>query len=158
MPLPKLSLSPDQAGYTTADADDAVLRAKVSAGPARQRLDMLGAPSMVGVGFSLNRNQFQYWRSFFRTTIAEGSLPFLIDLILDQPDPVEHEARIIPGSVRLSALSGLRYSVAVTMEVKPVGQDSDFDATLVWLYEAYGDDISLTLAALAALVNEHLPA
>lgn len=159
MPLPKLNLVPSQDGYSVSDADDAVLRAKVSAGPSRMRLDMLGAPSEVNVTFHLDAGDYLYWRAFFRTVLVEGSLPFLIDLLLDYPDLVEHEAKIVPGSTRLSGTRGLLYVVQARLEVKPMPMDADYDLALAMLVANYGDtdSASLILSSLEHLVNVDLP-
>lgn len=160
MPLPKLMLTPAQDGYAVSDADDTVLRAKVSAGPSRMRLDMLGAPSDVNITLHLDGGQYQYWRAFFRTTLVEGSLPFRIDLLLDYPDLVEHEAKIVPGSTRLSGTRGLLYVVQARLEVKAIPMDAAYDSALVMLVTAYGDTAAaaLILASLEHLVNVDLPA
>lgn len=157
MPLPKLNLTPAQDGYAVADADDQVLRAKVSAGPSRTRLDMLGAPSDVAVTFHLTDAEYQYWRAFFRSTIGYGSLPFLMDLLLDQPDLTEHEVKIVPGSTRLSGQRGLLYVVQARLEVKPSMEDADLDEAIAMLFAEYGDDAPNILALLEKLVNVDLP-
>lgn len=153
MPLPKLYLTPAQDGYAAQDADDAVLRAKVSAGPSRTRLDMLGAPADVSVTFQMNPNEYQYWRAFFRSTIVEGSLPFLLDLLLDFPELTEHQVKIVPGSARLSGQRGLLYVVSMRLEVKVVEADADLDATVAMLFEQYGDQGDAILISLERLVN-----
>jgi len=157
MPLPKLNLTPAQDGYSVTDPDDAVLRAKVSAGPSRTRLDMLGATSTVAVAFHLTDAEYQYWRAFFRGVIGYGSQPFLMDLLMDQPDVTEHEVKIVPGSTRLTGQRGLLYVVVATLEVKPNTEDADMDAAIAMLYAEYGEDAPNILADLEKLVNVDLP-
>lgn len=156
MTLPKLALIPAQDGYGADDADDAVLRAKLSAGPSRTRLDMLGAPSQVTATLQLDDGEYQYWRAFFRTVIAEGALPFLMDLLLDQPSLTEHEVKLA-AAPRLSGQKGLLYVVQLRLEVKPLPADNDADAALAMLYAEYGMDASVILADLEHLVNVDLP-
>ena len=157
MPLPKLMLDIPEEGYSFQDAES-VLRAKLGAGPSRQRLDMLGAPVEVEIGLILTATAFQYWRAFYRTTIAEGALPFLIDLLIDGPDLTECEARIIPGTSGLGRRSGDAHFVSMRLEVKMAATDSAFDAALVALFGAYGDDAPAFLNLLAELVNSDFPA
>ncbi len=157
MSLPKLNLVPAQDGYSAEDAEDAVLRAKVSAGPSRTRLDMLGGPSMVNVTLQLDRGEYQYWRSFFRGVIAEGAVPFRMDLLLDYPDLVEHEVKLA-APPRLSGQRGLLYVVQLRLEVKPDADSMEVDAAIAMLFEEYGDDASNVLNLLAHLVNVDLPA
>jgi hypothetical protein len=153
--LPKLQLEPAQDGYS-ADDGPAVLSAQPSKGPMRLRLDQPNAPPVVNVTFRLNPVQFAYWRAFLRTTIAKGSLPFTIDLLIDSPIPQEYEARIIPGSVRLAGVDGMRHIVQATLEVRDVPGDIGYDETLVWLFDAYGEGASDILNLLAKLVNEDM--
>jgi hypothetical protein len=159
MALPKLMLTPSRDGYGADDADDAVLRAKVSAGPSRTRLDMLGATADVSATFRMDRGEYQYWRAFFRLAIGEGSLPFLLDLLLDQPDLVEHEVKL-SAPPRLSGQSGLLYVVQLRLEVKPAFQDTTGDEALLWLVQEYGstDAAAGILLDLEHLVNVDLPA
>jgi hypothetical protein len=157
MTLPKLNLLPAQDSYSMDDADDAVLRAKVSAGPSRTRLDMLGATASVNATLQLDPGEYQYWRAFFRTTIAEGSLPFTMGLLLDYPDVVDHEVKLA-AAPRLSGQRGLLYVVQLRLEVKPMPQDEDSDGAIAMLYEEYGDTAYAMLVDLEHLVNVDLPA
>lgn len=157
MALHKFALLPSKPGYSVGDSADAVLRAKVGAGPSRQRLDFPRAPHQVTVSFSLDSAQYDYWRAFWSTGIEYGSLPFLIDLIIDAEDLAEYEAKFVPGSVSLSDVSGLRYQVDAILEVKPNVRDREYDETLVMLYDIYGEDVPIILNMLEKLVNVDLP-
>lgn len=156
MPLPKLTLLPSQEGYSV-EIGDAVLRARPGSGQSRQRLDMLGAPHIVSVSFALDRLRHAYWRAFFRTTIVEGSLPFLIDLIIDGGTLAEYEAKIVPGSVAMSGVRGLTHFVQAQLEVKATVADALADAGLVTMFEIYDADASAILDLLAHLVLVDLP-
>ena len=156
MTLPKLKLIPAQDGYGAEDADDAVLRAKVSAGPSRTRLDMLGSTASVSATLQMDQAEYQYWRAFFRSTIAEGALPFLMDLLLDYPDTVEHEVKLA-AAPRLSGQKGLLYVVQLRLEVKPSPNAEGVDEAIAMLFGNYGSDGPLILASLEHLVNVDLP-
>lgn len=156
MPLPKLSLRPDSAGYSATDGTE-VIFAELDGGAGRYTRDKWGATSSVDVTWTLLPIQHQYLRAFYNTTIAKGSLPFLCDLILDNPEPAEHVCRIVPGSMKLGSQQGWAYVSSAQFEVEPVTADADADAALVMLYEEYGDGAYYILNLLAELVNEDLP-
>lgn len=155
MPLPKMILAPAQAGYSVEPQAD-TLRASMGPGPSRFRRDMIGAVSAVSVQWRANRGEFEYLEAFFRTAVP-GSLPFLIDLLIDEADLLEYQARLIPGSKRLSAMQGNLRVVDAVLEVRPLPADPVYDAALVELFELYGDDLDGMLAALDELVNTYMP-
>lgn len=158
MPLPKLNAEGlAEEGYGFEDGLS-VLRAKLSAGPSRTRLDMIGAPIELSAVLYLDPGQYQYWRSFFRSTIKEGSLPFRMDLIVDSPDPVEHEVKLVPGSTGLGSRRGNVYQVPLRLEVKPDLASAEYDDAIVMLYSNYGDGAEDILNRLAQLVNVEMPA
>ncbi len=155
MPLPKLNLSPGQGSYSVTPEPD-TLRANMGAGPSRFRRDMIGAISTVSVSWACTRIQYQYVESFFRSTVP-GSLPFLCDLIIDSPDVSEYEARLIPGSKRLSSVRGHQRTVEAMLEVRPVTPDAPSDEGFVALYGEYGDDTEAMLRLLGELTTVTMP-
>lgn len=155
MPLPKLRLEIPQEGYALVDGE-AVLRAKVGAGPSRQRLDMLGAPAEIDMTLVLGGGEYQYWRAFYRSTLVEGALPFLVDLVIDTATPQECTAKIIPGTHRLSGVNGDAHMVQMRLEVVMPDPPVD-DAAIIMLYEQYGDAAPFLLDQLATLVNVDFP-
>ncbi len=158
MALAKLQLLASKAGYAVAESSDAILSAKVGAGLPRQRLDFKNAPQRVNVSFKLDPGQYRYWRAFWRNGVFFGSLPFLIDLIIDDYELAEYEAMFVPGSVQLADVSGLRYQISAVLDVKPNAGDESYDAGLVMIYEEYGEEGDEIINLLAEVVNEDLPA
>lgn len=156
MPLSKLNLTTPQEGYSVEDGE-AVLRAKLSGGPGRQRLDMLGAASIVDVTLVLTSDEYRYWRAFFRSAIVEGSLPFLIDLVIDTADISEYQVQIIPGTTKLGSVQGDAHFVPMQLEVMMPVADAAYDIALVLLYELYGQDAGPVLDLLEYIVNEGWP-
>ncbi len=138
MVLPRLWLEPEQGSYGVQYPDDAVLRAKPSAGPSLMRLDFAGAPFQTSIEFRLDFERCAYWAAFYNTTISFGSLPFEVGLIIDDPDIRWHECRIIPGSVSGPQQRGNLYILQMQMEVKPIPRDTVADAALVAAVEASG--------------------
>lgn len=153
MSLRKLYLTPDQSGYSVADGAD-TLSVKLDGGLSRYRKDVLGAASSVGVQWTVGPTDYAYLRSFYRTAVARGTEPFLVDLILDDPLPTEHEAYFEVGSMKLSGVRGFTYTVQASLEVKPVAADAEFDVALVEVYEAYGPGASGTLDLIAAFMRD----
>lgn len=156
MPLPKLKIDVPQEGYNFDDGE-AVLRAKMSSGPSRQRLDMLDAPIEADVTLMLDPAEYQYWRAFFRYTLVRGTLPFLLDLVVDSAATTEHEVKIIPGTMR-TGIQGEAHIVQFRLEVLLSDDDEVGGEAIVMLYELYGDGAPAMLAALAELVNVQIPA
>lgn len=130
MPLPKLDLAPEQSQYA-ALMGPAVARASVRGGHARRRLDQLGAPLQVTLMWAVTQGEFAYLGAFFRQLIANGSQPFLIDLVVEQPWPTEQTAQLIPGSFQLTGVAGELYSCSATVEVVTPARDAVADAALV---------------------------
>jgi len=157
MTLPKLQLRPDTQGYSVQDGEDA-FAVELDGGAGRYSRDKWGSTSKVAVSWTLLPNQYQYLRAFFNTTIAKGSLPFLCDLILDYPSPLEHVCRIVPGTMNLGSQQGYAYVSSCTLEVEPI-MDAEFDAAIVMLFEEYGEGSTSSdiLNLLASLVNIDLP-
>lgn len=137
MSLEKFAAPPDQAGYTVEDGVE-VLRAQLDGGAARYRRDIIGASRIVNVQWTFSQEGYLYFRAFYRTSTAQGSKPFLIDLVLDDVELTEHEAYFIPGSVRLNNVSGHRHVVAAQLEVTPTDPDASYDEALVMIYTEYG--------------------
>lgn len=129
MPLPKLNFVPESTGYA-AQAGEAVWRSGIPGGHSRRRLDQLGAPITVDVSWVTNVDSFAYLGAFFRS-IAHGSQPFLLDLILDQPIPVEHTVQFLPGSFQLQGISGYAHQCGARLEVRRPDRDTAADLALV---------------------------
>lgn len=113
--LPKLAIPPDQDSYEAAPGSE-VLSVKLDGGVSRSRRDFIGAAAGFRVQWTLTPTEYQYLDSFFKH-IKNGSLPFLIDLILDGPVMLEYTAKFVPGSYKLAKQSGLTYIVSAELEV-----------------------------------------
>lgn len=151
MTLPKMLLTPAYSGFSASPAAD-TLQAQLDGGPSRFRLNQTGAAVTVQVQWGLTRNGFNYLEAFFR--LLPGSMPFLIDLIIDNADLTEYTARLVPGSKQLAGVQGLQRIVTAQLEVKPTRSDPAVDAAIVALYGAYGEAGRSVLDRLAQLVNE----
>lgn len=156
MALPKLTARPTQAGYTVQDGAS-VLAVSLDGGASRMRRDVLGAVSTVTVQWTADGLLYRYLRAFFRSAIASGADPFLIDLVLDEAGVTEHVARVQPGSWKLSSAAYGGYVVQATLEVVPLPIDGDYDAAVLLLYDLYGDETGYLMLDLERLVNVSMP-
>jgi hypothetical protein len=153
----KLLASPGEASYSVAEGADAVA-VGLDGGPSRVRRTFVGSVSVVSCQWTVPLATYQYLRAFFRAGSASATAPFLVDLILDDPLPVELTARFVPGTFGLSGVKGLSRVVQARLEVVPPPPQPDVDDAVLALYEAAGEDGSDLLDLLAHLVNDRLPA
>ena len=156
MPLPKLQLRPDAQGYSVQDGED-VLMIELDGGAGRYIRDKWGSTFRVSATWTLFPIQHEYLRAFYNTTIKKGSLPFLCDLIIDDPFPVEHVCRIIPKTMNLGSQQGLTYISSCTLEVEQNVVDDELNEAVVELFNEYGQDYRTIAELLSELINEDLP-
>lgn len=124
MPLTKLLLVPDQENYSV-DDNDSVVQTKVDGGPARYRLDYVGASMQVETTWTLNPDEYQYMRAFYNFC-NKGADPFFCDLILDEPTLRTYVCRFKPNTFKLSKVRGHSFQVKVTLEVTPNDTGLDY--------------------------------
>lgn len=159
MALYTLTIPPDQSSYTVIDGLE-TLSVKLDGGASKYRRDVLNATSFVTVQWSLNPDDYKYIRAFYNTATASGSVPFLIDLLLDFPELTQHQAYFIPGTMKLQSQAGLQYVVVAQLEVKPIPANEEDDLVLIMNKELdylYGNDSEEILNLLDELVNVDLP-
>jgi hypothetical protein len=153
--LPVMALTPSTSGYSVSRGDT-VLSARPGMGPSAQRLDYFNTPSTLAVHWNVGPADFNYLCAFYWTAIREGALPFLIEAVLDHPDPRQLAAKMIPGSFALSGLSGMTYSVDAQVDVVPI-LSADYDAEVLMLWDELGADWEDWMIDLARLVNVEMP-
>lgn len=149
------AIPPDKASYAVDDAN-AVIATTVASGATRYRKDMFGARPRINVQWTCDRDKYQYVRSFFRAIVDEGSLPFELDLIIDNPGLTRHECHFIPGSLKLTAHSGFTYIVSAQIEATP-RLVNEFDFEFVYIYDNFGSYFPLYDDMLNTIVNIDLP-
>jgi hypothetical protein len=153
----RLILRPDTSSYTATDGQE-VVSVQLEGGAGKYRRDILGASAKVTATWILDREAYRYMRAFYQT-MNKGALPFLLELILDDPEPTEYEAHFVPGTMSLQSQSGNAYTITAELEVVPQPADEDYDALLVILaseYGSYSPGQSL-FATLQTFVNTNLP-
>ena len=138
MALTKLQLRPEQSTYVFNPAED-VVSVTVEGGASRSRRTVIGSHAIIDCTWTLNFADYQYLRAFYHSVGKQGSAPFLIDLLLDQPYLEEFEAKFVPDTFEMSEPIGLSFKQSAQLEVKPKNDTDYYDAIVL----LYGDDLFL---------------
>lgn len=150
----RMFLAPDADGYQSTDGAE-WLQTALDGGGSRFRRDKVGAAKSVTVKWTLNRAQYQYWRSFYNSV---GSATFTCPLLSeDGCGPVDQLCNIVPGSVSLPTQQGLMYVQQAQLEVQQLPLDPVNDASVMVLFSASEGEPDAWLAALAHMVNVTAP-
>ena len=86
----KLRYPPDQDGYGFTDPTEAVM-VQLDGGPPRVRSDVLNGVATLQATWTLDREKYEYFRTFYRIVMAQDAGKFLCDLIIDESGLTEHE-------------------------------------------------------------------
>lgn len=154
MALPKCSIAPDASGYSYTPGTE-VMAIKLDGGASRYERFITGATGRLSVQWTVKEKGYKYLRSLYIIT-ESGSLPFLIDLIIDEVEQTEHTVHFIPDTFRLTTKSGAAFIVTAELEVEPITPDVDDAQDFFDLYNELGDDWS-SLDELDTLINTTLP-
>lgn len=128
-------INPESSSYAVEDGPS-FIGVRLDGGASRFRKDKLGTARNVEVRWVFDRNEYLYFTSFYNSTINEGSLPFLIELILDDPIPTLHQAHFLQDTKKLANQQGHAYTVSATLEALPVTIDNQLNLARVAAYEA----------------------
>lgn len=156
MSLVKFRYSPESASYAVQDPTE-VIAVKLDGGAARYRRDKLNSSSDVTVRWLFSREEYRYFRAFYRSLLGRGSDPFLIDLIIDYAELAEYTAHFVPGSVHLSEQMGFSYVVTAQLEATSLLVDDDLETYYVYMLNEFGDSWQLYEDILNTTVNTDLP-
>lgn len=141
----KIPFLSEQDGYSGEFSQDAVA-VKLAGGAMRIRADFTGAASQTKLSFLLNQqSEYAEFMSFWQFSTRRGTLPFLADLIMECPFPMQYMCRMIPGTMRMSKVEG--HSRRITMDVE-VEQNPFTIATC--LFSSTGTQLTLISAPLEA--------
>lgn len=114
----KMPFRAEQDSYGGDFSKDAVA-VKLAGGAMRIRADFTGMAQQVKVSFILNqKNDYATFMSFWTFSARRGTLPFLADLILESPLPMQYMCRMIPDTFRMSKVEGLSRRVSMELEVE----------------------------------------
>ena len=153
--MERMLLRPNSEDYSQEEGTE-VIRVELDGGAGRYRRDKVGATRRVNVSWTMNPNQYQYWRAFWHTATKRGSLPFLCDLVGESGQgPQQHVCYFVPGSVQMPSQQGLTYVQSATLEVKPNAVDDDLNLGIMAIFATSTD--SDVFWDLGRLVNEVAP-
>lgn len=152
----KCVFAPDSSSYTVTDGTE-IVRVELDGGRGRYRRDILNSTRLVTVRWILDREQYEYIRSFYKVAVAQASAPFKIDLILDKATLTEHDAYFIPNTMKLDSQIGLSYTVSAQLEVVPLESDIYTDSALIALWQEFKSDWPYWVDLLDESVNVDWP-
>lgn len=132
MPLPKLPFIPEKSSYIY-NVNRDVVSVELDGGLPRKRRDIAGSASRVECTWFLLPHQYQYFMALYRFELKRGALPFLVDLLIEQPYLEEMKASFVADSLSMKQI-GLSFEVSAELEVVPVSDD-DFDEIVTLFYD-----------------------
>ena len=112
----KIPFIPLQEGYSSV-LNESVTGFRTAGGPARLRKSLLGSVTVVNVEWALDQNEYARLVWMIENQLADGTVPFLIDLVLDDSSLSTYTAQIEQSTFVLNEVEGLRYSVGATLLV-----------------------------------------
>jgi hypothetical protein len=128
--LPVCLLPPDQDTYAyTPNAS--FISTQLDGGASRFRADQLGAAIVFTIQWTLSAFNYAYLMAFYRTAINYGSLPFLIDLILDDGTMRQYTVHMLPATFNMVSQAGQSYVMGCTLEVLPNTAYAANDAAII---------------------------
>lgn len=131
--MAELHLVPMEAGYAI-NSPQEVMRVQLDGGAGRYRKDFVGSTSIVNISFQLDWPKYNYFWAFYRSATDRGSLPFTLDMFLEDTTLRTYTCRFIPASIK-SSPRALTWVVTCQLEVEPIAEDPSADAALVASYE-----------------------
>src|SRR5690242_15106844 len=102
MSLIKIKCQPNSDGYAIKEGNE-VISVELDGGGPRMRRDKIGAVAVANVKWDCHQARYDYLKAFHRTATAKGSLPFNIDLVLDNSVPTTYKVRFVPDSFNLES-------------------------------------------------------
>ena len=148
------ALRPLQRGYTPEPANN-LLEQALMGGFARQRVQFVNNVHNVTASVLLSEKIKQQYFWAFWNSHQKNPRPFLWRLIVDETSVATYVCQFIADSIQVGERDGKVYSVSFGLRLKPNNTSSDFDQTIIDLWES-GDPRKL-LNLLEKLVNEDLP-
>lgn len=155
MAIRTIALRPDKASYTQTPGND-VDSVKLDGGSSWYRLDSLGSARTVNVQWTCDADEYKYLMLFHKAGTTSGSLPFMVELLLDNPDLTMHEAHFVPDTFGLKSHTGLTYVVGATLEVIPEDTTAD-DIRFVDVYGRFGPNWRNKANRFDKFINVDLP-
>lgn len=134
----KLRFQPSSAGYAFKPGDPNV-STELDGGVSATRTDILNPSDMVQCSWYLENDiEYEEFIIFFKGPAKEGAAWFLMDLVLDEAQPVERTCKFMTGTFQLVEVDGPRTMVSAQLEVEPIYYDPAYFDTLQMLITEYG--------------------
>lgn len=96
-----------------------VIETKLDGGASRKRMDIIGGVHTINAQWILRPSEYTKFMGFMRDEAAQGTSPFLVDLVSDVGIVMPHICRCVGGLPRLSQQRGEAFWVTGTLEVTP---------------------------------------
>lgn len=151
-PVPFLPFIPDKSSYVYNINRD-VVEVELDGGLARRRRDIAGSASRIECTWFLLPGEYQYFMAFYRSQLKRGAIPFLIELLLEQPYLEEIKASFRANTLSVKQI-GLSYEVSAELEAVP-NTDNDYDEMVLDFYIG-GEQTNPFWGSLEKLVNVDL--
>jgi hypothetical protein len=116
MTTPTLIVLPTLAAYSTKPANN-IIEIKLDGGLSRRRLDQLNAARTVNVQWILQATDYQYFMTFYKTTISNGALPFYLDLKIDDNSMTQCLCYFMADSLSIEAITHNTFKINASLEV-----------------------------------------
>jgi hypothetical protein len=157
--MEKLMLTPIASGYAATPGNE-VASVTLDGGASRSRRIQLGAHSIVNVSWVTGEDGYRYLTAFFNTITGKGALPFLMDLLLDNPSLTTHICKFVPNTFKpISSVTARRFTASAQLEVKPLAINTASDLELVRSYNlALGQIGEFSFERISRIANVVLPA
>lgn len=138
--LLKFNYIPLQSGYG-AETDSGVITQQLDGGPPRFRRVSSNNIGSVSCSFNFDELGYQYVMAFYRIWMRTPSKPFIVEMLLDDPEVKDYRCWFVPNSVKLNSVNGLRYKVSVQFFVESERHDPEQDELIVDLVNRGEDKI-----------------
>ena len=144
---------PDRNSYQFENPNGA-RRTNIPGGPMRIDTDHMGGPFRVTVSYFADTPlRVKFFQLFWLRATFEGSIPFQCGLALESGEIfTDYIVRLLEAP-KWNGFTGYTGRVSCSFEVEQRVVDYEYEDTLYWLYEAYGDDAPLVLEELENLTN-----
>lgn len=157
MDLLTLQYRPDQSSYAAEDSAEEILRAQLSGGAGRYRLDILNGSKLINCRWTLDGEAYDYMRTFYRVFTADVR-PFWLDLIIEEQRLAGCKCWFIPKSFKLAGIEGNIYEIAAQIEaVLPDIYDVDADRNYLIIVDVFGVEWYLLLDRLHEVLHVEAP-
>jgi len=149
-------IPPDQNSYSFSDFPECI-SVELEGGAPKIRKDIANSFFRLNVQWSLNQDQYNYIRYFYRYVLNSGALPFFLDLYVDDPFELKtHQCQIVPGSFGLANQKGNLFVVKAVLYVKPIEMDQDNQEFGV-VYAIFGENYLIWCDYLNIFINVTIP-